>query len=171
MKSDMKSHLLMRASVICGLVVPFAGAQVAPPAQVPISVTISAPSLEVKAGSEFKVEVVMTNTSDEPVHLSMHPEDFRVDIRDSDGRVVGKAKVTNEFKQKPRAAEDGPPVIELAHGSYEEPELGAHKVERWEEIVGKNLDLSKPGKYTIQVTRMYGKTPVKSNTITITVVQ
>jgi hypothetical protein len=161
MESDMKIHLkLMRVSVICGLLMTFAAAQGTQSAPSPISVTISAPSLDVKAGSEFKVDVVMTNTSNERVALTMWPDDFRVDVRDSDGKPVGKAKQAGKVQ---------PPI--QGQGSSQGMELAPHEVYRWKEIVGKELDLSKPGKYTIQVTRMNGKTAVKSNTITITVVR
>jgi len=156
----MKIHpKLIQVSVICGLVVAFADAQGTPPAQVPISVAISASSLEVKAGSELKLEVVMANTSDGRVGLTTWPEDFRVDVRDSDGKPVGEAKKAGKVQL---------PI--QGHGSSQGRELAPHEVVRWEEIVGKKLDLSKPGEYTIQATRVFGKTAVKSNTITITVV-
>jgi hypothetical protein len=145
---------------VCGLAATFDGAQVAPPAQVPISVTISASSAELKAGSELKLAFAVTNTSDEPVLLSMTPDDFRVNVRDSEGKAVGKAKEANATSE----------VLHLGQWSGDATELPPHTTDRWEEIVGKNLDLSKPGKYTITFTRMYGKTPVKSNTTTITVV-
>jgi hypothetical protein len=90
----------------------------------------------------------------------MWPDDVRVDVRDSEGKAVGKYK---EVKVPPGH-------LSLGHNSSEGFELAPHEVFRWEEIVDKKLDLSKPGKYTIQYTRMYGKTAVQSNTITITVV-
>lgn len=156
----MKSQLrFVFFSIVCGLAAPFAGTQVTPPSQVPISVTISAPSLEVKAGSEFKVDVVMTNTSNGRVALTMWSDDFRVDVCDSDGKPVAEAKQAGKVQ---------PPI--QGHGSSQGMELAPHEVFRWEEVVDKRLDLNKPGKYTIQATRMYGKTAVKSNTITITVV-
>jgi hypothetical protein len=155
----MKSQL-WRTFVLtgCGLAATFVGAQVAPHPQVPILVTISVPSPEVKAGSELKLDVVMTNTSNELVLLSMYPWDFRIDVRDSAGIAVGETKDAND------SAARG-----LGSGSYQATALPPHKVVRWKETLDKKLDLSKPGKYTIQVTRMYGKTEVKSNTITITV--
>ena len=148
----------MLFSIVCGLAAPWAGSQVTPPAQVPLSVTISAPSRQVKAGSEFKLDVVITNTSDEPVSLSFYPGDFRVDVRDSNGKAVGKVKQAEE--------KDAGGHTNMAQAR----QLAPHEVDRWQETLDRNLDWSKPGKYTIQVTRMYGKTAVKSNTITITVV-
>jgi len=83
-----------------------------------------------------------------------------VDVRDSNGKAVGRVKHAEE-------GDAGKPYnIVLGQGR----QLGPHEVDRWQETLDKNLDWSKPGKYTIQVTRMYGKMAVKSNTITITVV-
>jgi len=154
----------MLFSIVCGLAAPWAGSQVTPPAQVPLSVTISAPSRQVKAGSEFKLDVVITNTSDEPVSLSFYPGDFRVDVRDSNGKAVGKVKQAEEGD----AAKA--PVPNDCCIMNQPRQLAPHEVDRWQETLDKNLDWSKPGKYTIQVTRMYGTRAVKSNTIRITVV-
>ena len=154
MNSQLKFVLF---SIVC-LAASCAGSQVAPPPQVPLSVTISAQSLQVKAGSEFKLDVVTTNTSDEPVYLSFYPWDFKVDVRDSNGKAVGKVKQAEE--------KDAGGHTNMAQAR----QLAPHEVDRWQETLDRNLDWSKPGKYTIQVTRMYGKTAVKSNTITITVV-
>jgi hypothetical protein len=75
--NDTRSQLrFLLFSIVCGLAAPSTGSQVTPPAQIPLSVEISAPSREVKAGSEFKLDVVMTNTSDEPVSLSFYPRGF-----------------------------------------------------------------------------------------------
>jgi hypothetical protein len=144
-------------SIVCGLGTAFADSQITP-AHVPISLTISAPSLEVKAGSEFKLDIVLTNTSAERVLLSMYPWDFTVDVRDSEGNVVGKAKKASDSSERT-----------LGWGSYQGRWLGPHEVVRWTEIVGKKLDLTKAGKYTVQATRTHGNATVKSNTITITV--
>ncbi|HZW81621.1 MAG TPA: hypothetical protein VFF50_14195, partial [Candidatus Deferrimicrobiaceae bacterium] len=71
--------------IVCGFAASLSIAQVAPPAQIPISVTINAPSSEVKAGSDLRLDVVMSNTSDDQVGLTTWPEDFRVDVFDSNG--------------------------------------------------------------------------------------
>ena len=151
-------------STVCALAVPFAVGQVMPPTQVPISLTINAPSSEVKAGSEFKLDVVMTNTSDEQVGLTTWPDDFRVDVLDSEGRVVGKAREPGESTTNPKARNV------LRKSSSPGLTLSPHGVFRLQEDLSKEFDLSKPGKYTVQATRMYGKTAVKSNIVTITVV-
>jgi hypothetical protein len=130
----------------------------------PVSVTISAPSSDVKAGSELKLDVVVTNTSDEQVGLTTWPEDFRVDVLDSNGKVVGKA-------QEPGGSTTNRKALNFpAQGSSQGITLAPHGVFRLREDLSKEFDLSKPGKYTVQAIRMYGKTAVKSNTVTITVV-
>lgn len=154
----MKSQLrFVFFPLLCGFAPTFASAQVVQPAQVPISLTISAPSLEVKAGSEFKLDIVLTNTSAERVLL--YPWDLTVDVRDSEGNVVGKAKKASDSSERT-----------LGTGSYQGIWLGPQQVVRWTEIVGKKLDLTKAGKYTVQATRTYGNATVKSNAITIIVV-
>jgi len=158
MKNQLRLVFLL---IVCGLA---AGAQVAPPAQVPISLTISTPSSQVKAASELRLDIVLTNSSDEPVGLTTWPEDFRVDVLDSKGRVVGKAQEPGESRPNPKAANFP------AQGSSQGLTLAPHMVLRLRDDLSKEFDLSKPGKYTVQATRMYGKVPVKSNVITITVV-
>jgi hypothetical protein len=69
----------------------------------------------VKAGSELKLDVVMTNTSDEQVGLTMWPDDFRVDVRDSDGKPVGEAKQAGKIQ---------PPI--QGQGSSQGMELAPH---------------------------------------------
>jgi hypothetical protein len=82
-----------------------------------------------------------------------------VDVRDSNGKGVGKVKEAEE-------GEAG-----KAHTNMNQAnELAPHEVMRRKETLDKKLDCGKSGKYTIQVTRMYGKRAVKSNTISITVV-
>lgn len=143
-------------------------AQVTWSGQVPISVTINAPSSEAKAGSELKLGIALTNTSDKQVDLTTWPEDSKVDVIDSQGRIVGKIQGHKESMASPKV----PSALRAiqGHGSSQGLRLAPQDVIRLQEDLSKDFDLSKPGKYTVQAARMYGKTAVKSNTITITVV-
>jgi hypothetical protein len=105
----------------------------------------------------------MTNTSDEQVGLTTWPEDFRMDVFDSKGKVVGKPQEPGDSTTNQKTGNFP------AQGSSQGLKLAPHRVHRWQEDLSKEFDLSKPGKYTVQATRMYGKVPVKSNVLTITV--
>lgn len=164
---DMEKQLRLAFLLIAyGVAASFAGAQVSPSAQVPISLTISTPSSEVKAGSELKLGIALTNTTDEQIGLTTWAEDFRVDVLDSEGNFVGKAQEPNKSAANPGAGKV-PRAIQ-GHSSSQGITIAPRGAFRLEVNLTKEFDLSKPGKYTVQATRMYGKVPVRSNVVTIT---
>lgn len=150
-------------------------------AEVPFSITISAIPDTVKAGSDVRLNMVYTNTSAREITLlrtvGVNQGEYfsRVLIQDDRGKAVSSSKYGRELTGK-----DATPQ---GHGPYYLPpdalggligfELPPGKTLGDGMILSKLHDLSRPGKYTVQVERFdeSTKTFVKSNKITITVTE
>ncbi|MGA9056701.1 MAG: hypothetical protein WB763_09360 [Terriglobia bacterium] len=136
-------------------------------ARKPFTIAISAGSSATKAGSSVDINIRLTNNSSEPLDcsgsfydLTGQDSNFIYEVRDEHGRMVSKR-------------------------AYPHPELAAGKailgrtIRPGESItesqdVGRIYDMTKPGKYVIQVSRPVSFTNqkagvVKSNKATITV--
>lgn len=138
----------------------------------PYSLAIKARQNVVKVGSEVRVKISLTNTSNHEIVVSREKGnalgelDYKVDVRDETGGLARKTKylraIQGENTGETTVTVSSPGLFSVQPGkSLEE-----------EDVVVSNLyDLSKPGKYAIQVERTdeTSKTAVKSNTITITV--
>jgi len=134
-------------------------------AKQPFVITISPESQTVRTGSEAEITVHLKNTSDRELDLSANISDltgvdpnYTCEVRDCSGRLV------------PRRAYKHP---ELATGSAVFRTIQPGESVADTEPIGRLLDLSKPGKYVIQVFRRISRdeTEVKSNKITLTVSQ
>lgn len=126
-------------------------------------ISIRGPVDEVKAGSDVYIKIQMTNVSDHPVDCSSFvvggtDRRFRIDVRDSNGNPMRK----KDFH------------LEMMPGSVQACSLqpGESTPARDDRISWAN-DLSQPGKYSVQVTRVVEKDEkngsVKSNKIAIMV--
>jgi hypothetical protein len=147
-------------------------------AKAPYSITISTRQSTVKAGAEVKVGVTLTNTSDHQIYLArsmdrVSGEDHaQVEILSENGNPPPETKYRRFLR-----GEDHEPG---SHGQPPRPRIGSdisYRINTGKTledviVVSKLYDLSKPGRYTIQVSRFdqtYSKTWVKSNKITLTV--
>jgi hypothetical protein len=149
-------------------------------APLPYSITISTPNLIVKAGSQVRITIIVKNITDRkvPVMQSNGVDEgefnYDLDIRDEQGK---QAPETNEL----RSLRGEPDEHGHRHASYIVSEITYYLKpgETLQDgiIANKLYDLSKPGKYTIQVSRYkpeygkhgFSKARVKSNKITLTV--
>jgi len=129
-----------------------------------LGIKISAPA-EVKAGSDVYITIVMTNFSDHPVDCSawyVNGTDrrFRVDVRDSHGNSMKRPDVHPEMM----------PGSLQGLGSTLQPGESTGPLQ--DRISWAN-DLSQPGVYTVQVSRVVANDEknglVKSNTISLTI--
>jgi hypothetical protein len=172
-KETMKQPSLLVAVAIL-TVLAGATANCAEPA---LRLTISLPVPVVKAGSDVRVNVALRNIADHSVNLTFAPRVFNGAAGDvhlyraivTDGK--GNPAAYTAFGKKiwgedaaPGALLDGSMILVQPLNPGEE---GKHFL-----MIGKLYDLSKPGKYTIQVTRLDledTRIPLKSNTITVTV--
>jgi hypothetical protein len=129
-------------------------------------------------GSDVVVEAEMKNISAEDIFYSAitgrgqepGPGGFTWEILNGEGRPVSMT----EYGLKIHSPE--PPQGEVGPGGYNPRMgktifglLGPGKAIVEKMALSKEYDLSKPGKYTIQILRSDGKTDVKSNIITLTV--
>ncbi|HXW91736.1 MAG TPA: hypothetical protein VEK33_14390 [Terriglobales bacterium] len=121
--------------------------------------------LDVKAGAEIGINIEKKNTSKHDIdcfsawsNLSGLDEGYQYDLRDANGEPVAKRGVQN-----PLPFTRGPGAQVCKPG-----ETGASN----NIILTRAYDLSRPGKYTVQVSQAapgYGPGVVKSNTIKISV--
>ncbi|MGA3211716.1 MAG: hypothetical protein ABSD20_10450 [Terriglobales bacterium] len=145
-------------------------AQQAPAAKPNISVTIKAAHDVVKAGTEVRVIVTTTNISDHPLQFlyvprRYIPDDFSIGIE------VWDAKDTPISPRKRQAPNAMMSILGQSPLSSETLQPGESQHYDDYEFVSKIFDTSKPGKYTIQVTRGDPSTgiQVKSNKVTVEV--
>lgn len=123
----------------------------------------------VKAGEDVGVNITKTVTSKHEVdcsiawsNLSGLDEKYQYDVRDSSGNPVGKHTTTQPL----------PYMSGLSSGVCKPGEAPGNSGNN---TITRLYDLSRPGKYTIQVSQPTSNNPadgaVKSNTITVTVTQ
>jgi len=155
---------------LIGLVTSIAAAQDATPATPTaepwFSVTISTPEASVSAGSDVKLNVVFANNTGKDLHsgyggLGRNGPVFDIYIRDSKNMAVLETPFGLTMHGKNPHPFSGSVFSATSHpGETIKEELN----------LSKEYDLSKPGKYTVQVRERHPVfQSVKSNTITITV--
>ncbi len=163
MKMAVNLHFIMWAALFSTMCATPAQSQ-----QRPLSIAISTPQSALKAGSEVRIEVTLTNTSNRRVLIQERnpATDYEIDVRDQRGTAVPETDLGRKLKE--------PPVIPMNSRNFEmylRPNESAK-----ENIALSDLyDMSHPGQYTIQVSRAVSNKPkdgvVKSNTITVTVTE
>jgi hypothetical protein len=145
-------------------------AQTKPPQ---FSVAISPVPAIVRAGSEIRVKIVMTNTTDHEINIVRSPgEDNGENWNDIEGfDETGKAASETEYYRafKGKGLYKGHIVLRMGSNILFPVKPGEALKDGI--IVGNLFDLSKPGKYTVHVQRpdRISGNIIKSNTITITV--
>ncbi len=128
------------------------------------AITISAPEDEVQVGSDARVVITLKNVSDRQVLVGRHtgtdnPEfTYRIEVRNAEGRAVEETAYGRSARPGGAAntvdyIQPGGIAVQTAH-------------------VAKLVNLRRPGRYTVQVSRRdpKGDVVVKSNEITLSVV-
>ena len=138
-------------------------------APAPYSLKLNVSPSSAKAGSNFVVEVDLTNTTNKrigvPVCLGMRVEcNFDIDVRDSQGNAALETRYLKAVRGEPT----GPPLLLSA------PSIAGKSAEPGETVkfvsdLPELFYLWRPGTYTAQVTRDDGAAVVKSNSVTFTV--
>jgi len=132
----------------------------------PFSLTIAAVQTEVRAGSEVRLDLTITNNSNRMVMIALTTPmcDYEVEVRDSAGNLAPDT----ELKSKSDCAHRATGRAILCH-------LRPHSSQKDTVPVTWFSDMSKPGKYTVQVTwkapQEFGSVAIKSNIVTITVTE
>lgn len=137
------------------------GANAQQPKKSELELRLSAPKTTVKAGSDIYIRIDMTNTSDHPVdcstsYVSGTDRRFRIEVRDANGNSMKKKDLNPD----------------MMPGSFASCTLPPGESTWRDDRVSWANDLTHPGVYTIQVSRVVGQDEndvAQSNKITITV--
>jgi hypothetical protein len=128
------------------------------------SLTLEAEENPVKAASEVKVDITLHNSSNRAMQINygLSELDYAFEVRDSQNRIPEKTEFAR--KSKGRTHFSGDQTFYLQPGE---------SLPKAPLVLSKFYDLSRAGKYSIQVTRSVPKElgggVVKSNVIIITV--
>jgi hypothetical protein len=176
----MNASLMIVTLTMASLVSQKSATQFAQPARAApkFSLTIKTAQGTVKVGSDVVVEAEMKNTSVEDIFYSAltgrGQDPGRSGFAWEILNVEGKPVPLTEYGLKINHLES--PQDEVGPGGYIPSAgktvyglLGPGKAIVENRTLSKEYDLSKPGKYTVQASRFDGKTDVKSNTLTLTV--
>jgi hypothetical protein len=132
----------------------------------PFALTLEAEENPVKAGSEVKVDITLQNSSNRAihVHLSLAEMEYTFEVRDGQNRIPPETEYARKAKGRGYFSNDQ--IFYLQPGESLPKDLL---------VLTRFYDMSRPGKYTVQVSRAVPKElgggTVKSNTLTITVVE
>lgn len=157
MKTSLKLALILITMAVCAA----SSTQSSTP---PFALTLDAEENSVKAGSEVKVDITLRNSSNRAISISygLSELDYAFEVRDSQNRIPPDT----EFARKSK----GRAYFSSVHVFYLQPGESLPKAPL---VVSKFYDLSRPGKYLVQVSRAVpkelGSGTVKSNAITITI--
>jgi hypothetical protein len=170
-EAEMHFLLIVLASMVC--VEPVQEAQQASgklPA--PFVIKLSAQQTTFKKGSEIKLKVALTNTSNQQIFVRREKRDdkaefsYSFDVRDEAGKPAPEAKYKRALKGEQPEGEttvvvSAPGLVPIDPGQSLDEEV----------IVSKLFDLSVPGKYVIHAERLddTSNVSVNSNVVTITV--
>src|SRR6266849_8724250 len=108
----------------------------------PFTLTLEAKENPVQAGSEVKVDITLRNSSNRAMYMSigLSELDYAFDVRDSQDRIPPETEFARKSKGRPYFGND--------HVFYLQPGESLPKAPL---VVSKFYDLSRPDKYTIQV--------------------
>jgi hypothetical protein len=135
--------------------------------EAPFSLSIAAPST-VQVGSNFNIDITITNVSSTPITLSRgNPAiEYDFDVKDSRGQQVAETATHKRIRDTSKSS-----VIYRLTRLVLEPGKSSHQRVNLSDY----YDLRLPGKYSVQLQRMVperlGGGMVHSNTIEFTVVR
>ncbi len=128
------------------------------------AITLSAPDNEVQLGSDARVVITLTNVSDHQILFGHRPGtnnpefSYRIEVRNAAGHVVEATEYGREALQRQQ--------MESRTVDYLQP--GGTAVQTAH--IAKLVSLTRPGRYTVQVSRKVGSAVVKSNDLMLNVV-
>jgi len=160
------TNALASAIIALTAAVTLSEAQTAPEKPT-FSITISTPKAEVAFGADVWITMTMTNISEQTIDCSSWAGSdsvnysYKYEVRDEQGDMPEKFVLSHSHP------EIGP------SGSSIPCKLEPEKSTKWETWLNRVYLFNRPGKYTIQVSRLAAVKPadgyIKSNTITVTV--
>jgi hypothetical protein len=135
-------------------------------AAAPLLLTIAVAQTEITRGSEVRVDLTLRNNSNRTITLELTSPlcDYAVEVRDSTGNLAPDTEVKRESDCSSHAA--GRDIV---------VQLRPHESHKDTIPLSMFSDMSKPGKYSVQVVwkspKEFGGVVAKSNTITVTVIE
>lgn len=143
------------------------GAQRVQPAEPWFTVTISTPTPVLTVGADAKLKVILTNNTEKDIRYAVGGPGrggpvFDLDVCDSEGKPIRETPHGLTLHGKDLRPWSGSIFSTVAHpGDKIEEEL----------VLSTEYDLSKPGKYTVQLRERNPKfQAIKSNTVSFTLV-
>ena len=128
------------------------------------TITLSAPDNEVQAGSDARVVITLTNVSDHQILFGHRPGtnnpefSYRIEVRNAAGHAVEATEYGSEAQQR----------LQMESRTVDYVQPGGTAVQTAH--IAKLVSLTRPGRYTVQVSRKAGGAMVKSNELTLNVV-
>jgi hypothetical protein len=157
----------MKASLKCVLVaLAVCAASSTQSSTPPFALMLEAEENPVKAGSEVKVDITLSNSSNRAMHMSygLTESDYAFEVRDSQNRIPPETEFARKAKGRGYFSND--------HLFYLQPGESLPKALL---VITKFYDLSRPGKYNVEVSRVtpkeLGGGTIKSNVVTITITE
>ena len=158
MKTSLKCALILFTLAVCAT----SSTQSSAP---PFALALEAEENPVKAGSEVKVDITLSNSSTRAMHISygLTESDYAFEVRDSQNRIPPETEFARKAKGRGFSSDQL---------FYVQPGENLPKALL---VVSTFYDLSRPGNYKIQVSRTIpkelGSGTIKSNTITLAVTE
>lgn len=163
MKSPTENLVMAIVMLLIGLQIAVAQGVRKP---IPFSFSIASAD-EIKAGSQVIVHITTTNTSDSTVGLEvMEVSPYIAIVRGADGILSPETAQGRKIKEKQKNHLD--PNFT---GGRQSVHLEPGKSITEECTVSDLYDMSQPGRYTIQLERIWGRNVVPSNTVTVNIVK
>jgi dipeptidyl aminopeptidase/acylaminoacyl peptidase len=130
------------------------------------TITLSAPDNEVQVGSDARVVITLTNVSDHQILFGHRPGtnnpefSYRIEVRSAAGHVVEETEYGREAQQR----------LQMESRTVDYVQPGGTAVQTAH--IAKLVSLTRPGRYTVQVSRRVGErgVVVRSNELTLNVV-
>ena len=134
--------------------------------QLPFSFVIRAAEEEIKPGSDVVVEITITNNSDRAIGMeSMDISPYVAIVRAANGVLAPETEMGRSLKQKQRER-ISPNWVGSRFGVRLQPGEAVHE----KCVVSERYDMTAPGRYSIQLERLWGRAGVPSNTVMVAVV-
>jgi hypothetical protein len=147
-------------------------------AQPPFTITLTAPKNPLKIGSKIRVDIMLKNTSNTDISVSKsNAEDqaefsYVIDVRDEKDEPPPKTEYARSLNGEDA---NDPKHIKVVVSSDVISTLKPGETLNDIAVLNRLYDLSRPGKYVVQIGRQIpkelGRGFVKSNAVTLTVTQ
>jgi hypothetical protein len=121
---------------------------------------------ETRTGSDVVVEITITNSSDRPIGMeAMGISPYVVIVRGGNGVPAPETEMGRSLEQRQRER-IAPGWVGNRFGVTLQPGQAVHE----KCVVSEQYVMTVPGRYSIQLERLWGRTAVPSNTVMVAVV-